>query len=180
MSNGSANERITVGQIVGVFGVKGWVKVKSFTEPEENIVEYEPWWLRTKHGLKQVEVDEFVMRPQGLIVHIKGCDDRDAAEQLAKSKIDVEQALLPSLDEGDFYWHQLIGLKVVSEHNGARYDFGTVSKMLETGANDVLVVKGGDDSLDDKERLIPYVPDLYVKDIDLEQQQILVEWDPDF
>ena len=180
-------ERILVGQVVGVFGIKGWVKIKSFTQPEENIVNYRPWWLKTKHGLKCFEPDEYKLRSQGLIVHFKDYDNREATDSLIKAKIEIEQKLLPQLGVGDYYWHQLIGLSVISVHPSALsgsvesgYILGRVSKMLETGANDVLVVQGDEASLDLKERLIPYVPDQYVIDIDIDLGVIRVNWDPEF
>lgn len=174
------NDRIALGYLVGVFGVKGWLKVKSNTEPAENIINYLPWWLKTPHGLKKVEVDDYKLRPQGLIVHIKGCDDRDEAVALGKAVIEVDKSLLPTLDGGDYYWHQLLGLEVVSLYEGGRRVLGVVKDLLETGANDVLVVGPSDNSIDDKERLVPYLPGQFVLAIDLAASLIEVDWDPDF
>jgi len=171
---------ISVGRITGVFGVKGWVKVKSSTEPAEQILQYSPWWLKTRHGVKPVEIDDHQQHNTGLVVHIKGVDDRDEAAAYTLVDIAVERSQLPELDTGDYYWHQLIGLSVISEYQGAEYTLGVVDKLLETGANDVLVVKANDASMDDRERLVPYVPDVYVKAIDLEAGSIRVEWDPEF
>ena len=179
MTNKATN-LITVGRITGVFGIKGWLKVKSWTEPEEQIVEYSPWWLKTRHGVKDVEIEEFNLRPQGLIVRIKGIDDRNAAEELGRVDVAIEKSQLATLDDGDYYWHQLEGLNVVSQFAGKEYRLGQVASIMETGANDVLVVKPGDQSMDDKERLIPYVPDIYVKQVDVAEHTITVEWDPDF
>lgn len=168
---------IDVGQLAGVFGVKGWIKVKSSTEPKENILQYSPWWLKTRHGVKPFEVDEYNVRSDDLIVHFKGVDDRDEVAQYTLVNIAVERDQLPELEAGDYYWHQLIGLKVISQYEGQSYEFGHVKKLIETGANDVLVVKaeGGNE-----ERLIPYVLEQFVKHVDLEAGEILVEWDPEF
>ena len=171
---------ITVGRITGVFGIKGWLKVKSWTEPEEQIVNYSPWWLKTRHGVKKIEIDEYLFRPQGLVIHIKDVDDRNLAEELVRVDIAVERQQLPELTKGEYYWHQLQGLKVVSKFEGQEYAFGCVENLLETGANDVLVVKPDDDSMDDKERLVPYVPEVYVLNVNLEDGLIEVNWDPDF
>lgn len=171
---------ITVGRITGVFGIKGWLKVKSWTEPEEQILNYSPWWLKTRHGVKTVEIDDYLLRPQGLVVHIKGMDDRNLAEDLGKVDVAVDKQQFPELADGEFYWFQLQGLQVHCQFQGATHLLGEVEELLETGANDVLVVKPTEASLDDKERLIPYVPDIYVKDVDIENGTILVEWDPDF
>ncbi len=180
--------RIAVGQLVGVFGIKGWLKVKSNTEPAENIIDYKPWHLKTQHGLKEVEVDEYAFRPQGLMVHIKGCDDRDQAAALGKATIVVDKSLLPELDAQEFYWHQLIGLKVITVFSGDTSEssatqaqcLGSVKSLLATGANDVLVVEATQESIDDRERLLPYVFDEFVLAVDLEAGEIRVNWDPEF
>jgi len=185
--------RIVVGHLVGVYGVKGWLKVKSFTEPEDNILRYQPWYLRLAAGSTVFDIEDVMYRPKGLLVKLKAIDDRDQAAALGKAQIEVDAALLPKLVEGEYYWSQLIGLQVVSEYEGATYVLGRVREMLETGANDVLVVVGsGADlpgelaspgrmvSIDAKERLIPYLPGEFVKQVDLAAGVILVEWDPEF
>ena len=178
--SGSRSNLVTVGEIVGVFGVKGWVKVKSFTQPEANILDYAPWWLKTRHGVKAVEIDEPMQRSQGLVVHIVGLDDRDQAAELRGVKIAIERDQLPALGDGEYYWDQLIGLSVISCYGGREQNLGYVENLLETGANDVLVIKANDSSIDDRERLVPYLPDSVVHRIDIEQGLIFVDWDPDF
>lgn len=173
-------ERVAVGKIAGVFGIKGWVKIKSDTEPEENIVCYSPWFVCTQHGIKTFEVDAHTMRPQGLVVHLVGIDNRDQAEELGRARIEVEKSLLPELPTGDYYWHELLGLRVVTVSENAQLDLGRIERIMETGANDVLVVKGDERSVDDKERLIPYVPGEFVHTIDLQSGQMIVDWDPEF
>ena len=91
--------------------------------------------------------------------------------------IAIESSLLPALGEGDFYWSQLEKLEVLTE-SGVK--LGKVSHLIATGANDVLVVKGQEGSVDRKERLIPYLPDQVIKDINLEEGTIRVDWDPEF
>jgi 16S rRNA processing protein RimM len=171
---------INVGRITTVFGVKGWLKIHSATQPMDNICHYSPWWLKTRHGVKQVEIDDFKPHGQNMVVHIKGVDDRDEAKEWCQVDIAVERDQIPDLETGDFYWFQLQGLKVVSIYDGQEVILGKVSHLLETGANDVLVVKGDIDSLDEVERLIPYVPEQYIKDVDLDNQTIKVDWDPEF
>lgn len=179
-SSKSRSNLVNVGRITTVFGVKGWLKVHSDTQPRENICSYNPWWLKTRHGVKAVEVDDYKLHGEGLVVHLKGLDDRDEAREFCQIDVAIERQQMPQLDAGEYYWHQLIGLNVVTVFGGVEVDLGTVSRLLETGANDVLVVKGNEQSLDQTERLIPYVPDLYVLDVDLEQEQIRVDWDPEF
>lgn len=178
MSANSSN-LVNVGRITAVFGIKGWVKVHSYTEPQDNLFSYHPWWIKTKHGVKQVEIDE--ARPHGdaYVAHIKGVDDRDLAASYTACDIAVERALLPNLDEGEYYWHQLEGLAVYTSVGGEQR-LGVVSKMMETGANDVLVVQGDAQSIDQRERLVPYVPGQFVVSVDLQAGRILVDWDPEF
>lgn len=176
-------DRVAVGRVVGVFGIKGWLKVKSETEPAENIINYSPWYLKTPHGLKVLEVDDYAFRPQGLVVHFKGFDDRDQSLALGKAVVEIEKDQLPELESDDYYWHQLIGLQVLSQFDGqeaAPVLLGEVKSLMETGANDVLVVAPCEGSLDAKERLVPYVPGQFVVEVSLERKQILVDWDPDF
>jgi|SRR5690554_3224511 len=171
---------LVVGQLAGVFGVKGWIKVRSFTQPEENILNYGSWRLKLATGLRAVEVDAYKVRPQGLVVHFKGIDDRDVAALLGRAEIEVDKAELPELPAGEYYWHQLIGLKVITQVGGTELLLGRIAEMMETGANDVMVVRPMEGSLDDRERLIPYVPDLYLVGVDLTSGEVRVDWDPEF
>lgn len=167
---------VIVGRITTVHGIKGWVKVHSFTQPEGNIVGYQPWWLKTTDGWQLIEIDQHRDTAKGMMVHLVGVDDRDKARQYCQRDIAVERTNLPALESGEYYWHQLQGLTVVTTE-GVR--LGQVSSMMETGANDVLVVQGDADSLDQQERLIPYV-EQFVLGIDLDAREIKVDWDPDF
>ena len=171
---------VNVGRITAVFGIKGWVKVHSYTEPQENLFEYHPWWIKTAHGVKKVEIDD--VRPHGdaFVAHIVGVDDRDKAMEFTAVDIAIERDLMPELDDGEYYWDQLEGLAVYTQFAGARQRLGIVSKLFETGANDVLVVVGDAGSIDQKERLVPYVPGQFVLSVDLSAGEILVDWDPEF
>lgn len=174
---------LAVGQVVGVFGVKGWLKIKSFTQPEENLFQYKPWFLSRQSDGSQaqaVHVDGYESRPQGFVAHLHGLDDRDEAAGHVSQTIFVPSACLPSLQEGDYYWHQLVGLTVYSIYAGQRRCLGRVSGFLETGANDVMVVEGHGEAIDRRERLIPYVPGQYVTQVDLPAGEVLVDWDPEF
>lgn len=179
MSTKSSN-LVNVGRITAVFGIKGWVKVHSYTEPQENLFEYHPWWLKTPHGVKKVEIDD--ARPHGdaFVAHIIGVDDRDLAMEYTAVDIAIERELMPELDDGEYYWSQLEGLAVYTQFSDARERLGVVSKLFETGANDVLVVTADADSIDQRERLVPYVPGQFVVSVDLTAGEILVDWDPEF
>jgi 16S rRNA processing protein RimM len=171
---------VNIGRLTAVYGIKGWLKVHSYTEPAENLFEYHPWLLKTRHGVKQVEIDE--ARPHGdaFVVHIVGIDDRDEAAAYTAVDIAVERDLLPELDSGEYYWSQLEGLVVITQYEGVEKRLGKVSKLFETGANDVLVVAPDDQSIDQRERLIPYVPEQFVLSVNLDLGEIRVDWDPEF
>lgn len=171
---------IDVGKISSPHGIKGWVKIHSQTEPAANLFNYQPWYLKTKHGVKPVELIEWRAQGKGFVARLKGIEDRNQAEILCPVSIAIEKSLLPELEEGDYYWHQLQGCRVVSIYNGSEADLGLVKKILPTGANDVLVVLGDENSIDQSERLVPYVLGQFVTSIDLEQKIIAVDWDPEF
>jgi 16S rRNA processing protein RimM len=183
MSEPGANA-LTVGKITGPYGVKGWVKIHSFTDPEENLFRFGAWQLERRGSLETVEFDEWKRHGKGMVAHIAGVDDRTLAESFKGLQIVVEANSLPSLEEGDFYWHQLQGLQVwgreprstTDEPERDRVLLGTVDYLIETGANDVLVVKASENSIDDRERLIPYLPGDVVSRVSLEQGVVEVEW----
>lgn len=180
----SANKRanapgqpLIVGRITSVYGVKGWVKLYSHTEPMQGIFDYSHWWLKGPQGWQVVELDQGRLQGRGLVASIKGFADRDQVKILCGQDIYIDADELPQLDEGEYYWSQLIGLKVITNEGVL---LGKVDQLMETGANDVLVVRACEGSLDREERLIPYVPDLYVTGVDLVEQTMIVNWDPDF
>jgi len=162
---------IALGSINGVYGVKGWVKVYSFTSPIENILNYKTWQLSKNNQNKVVRVSDGKKHGKGIIAKLDGYDDRDDVAILLKSEIKIARDLLPVLPQGEYYWSDLAGLTVI---NTMDVDFGKVDYVMETGANDVLVVKG------DRERLIPFVQEIYIKNVDLTEGRILVDWPEDF
>jgi 16S rRNA processing protein RimM len=160
-----------VGRISGLFGVKGWIKIFSYTDPRENIVHYNPWLIKTENGWREVKVDQGQRHGKGVIAKLESCDDRDAASKLIGSDIALRKEQLPTLEKDEYYWTDLEGLKVITIEG---QELGQVDHLIETGANDVLVVKG------DRERLIPYIREQVVTRIDLENGIIEVDWDPEF
>ncbi len=163
------NEFVRVGQVTSAHGVRGWIKVRSDTEPPEAILNYQPWLLGP--GRTAVNVSEASERGGALLVLLDGVSDRSGAESLAGTEIAVLRRQFPDLPPGRYYWADLVGCEVVSV-NGE--PFGQIAEMVETGANDVMRVRG------DRERLIPFVTDRYVQSVDLEAGRIVVDWDPDF
>ena len=161
---------VTLGKIVGVFGVKGWVKVFSETRPREQIFKYSPWLLVLNGDEFEVEVLEGRQQGKGLIASLKGYTDCEDARKLVGSEILVSQESLPKTGKNEYYWSQLTGLNVV---NLQGIELGKVVNLFETGANDVLVVKG------EKERLIPFT-EFAVIEGEMDSNNIVVDWDEDF
>ena len=169
--------RVILGKIVSVHGLRGAVKVYSHTDPLDNVLGYAQWSL--SRGSEQRTVSVLGGRLQGrvLIVELKGVDDRDKAEALVNFEISVEAGSLPELEEGEYYWYQLEGLQVINLEGQL---FGKVDHLLETGSNDVMVVKPCEGSIDKRERVLPYLPGQFVVNIDLDKATIQVDWDSEF
>lgn len=169
---GGDNPRlIEAGKVIGAFGVRGWIKIYSYTAVPGNILRYLPWALDVR-GLKTpVELVESALHSSVVVARLKGFDDRAQAETLKNARIYIPRNVFPELADGSFYWDDLIGLSVSTI---AGHQLGRVSRLMETGANDVMVVKG------DRERLIPFVMGAYVKAVDTVGGAITVDWDPDF
>ncbi|KPK40714.1 MAG: ribosome maturation factor RimM [Gammaproteobacteria bacterium SG8_47] len=173
MPEGS-DDLVTLGRVVGVFGVRGWVKVKSYTEPKANILKYSPWYLRRNGDVEVVELAGGQRHGGMVIAQFAGCDQREETARWVGAEIAVRRAQLPSLPAGQHYWSDLVGLQVETLDG---VSLGTVDHMLETGANDVLVVR---DSQAKTERLIPYVVGAIVMEVDLQRRLIRVDWPADF
>jgi 16S rRNA processing protein RimM len=167
-----ASRLVIIGRIAGVYGVRGWVKVLSALEPPEAILDYPTWQVGSSASQWQpMALIEGRRHGKGVLAHLASCDDRDVARGLVGAEIALARDEMPDPGLNRFYWADLEGLTV---RTVAGVELGIVDHLLETGANDVLVVKG------DRERLIPYVWDTVVTKVDLEQGVILVDWDPEF
>jgi 16S rRNA processing protein RimM len=162
---------VILGRIAGLYGVRGWVKVLSHTEPRANILDYPQWLLGAPGGWVACAVAEGRAHGKGIVARLQGCEDRDAAARLVGQEIAVAEGALPELAPGEFYWSQLIGLEVV---NLAGQSLGRVRALIETGAKDVLVVEG------ERERLIPYVRGTVIHEVAPAGGVIRVDWDADF
>jgi len=168
---------VVLGKVSSVYGVKGWVKVYSFTEPMDRILEYGNWTLRQGQNLTLIEVDKGRSHGNGMVAHFKGVDDRAIANKYTGSDICVPRDRLPELSKGEYYWYELEGLAVVTTNDVI---LGKVDYMMSAGAgNDVLVIKGDSASIDRRERLVPYI-DQFVLDVDLDLGRVVVDWDPEF
>ncbi|HEX7965854.1 MAG TPA: ribosome maturation factor RimM [Gammaproteobacteria bacterium] len=164
-------KRIVIGKVGGPFGVKGWIKLLSWTEPREEIAGYSPWQLKQGEGWKEWKVAEFRPHGKGLAAKLVGLDDRDQAAALMGADIAVWRDQLGEPAPGQYYWADLVGLEVKTTEGRS---FGKVDGLMATGANDVLVVKG------ERERLIPFIQGQVIQGVDLGAGTITVDWDPDF
>lgn len=166
--------RVLLGRIVGVYGLRGEVKIESFTEPRLRIFDYQPWLLERAPGEVE-EIDKVQGRAQGkgVIATLTGVDNCDKAAALIGAQIFIPRAALPVADEGEFYRADLEGLDVV---NVQGVSLGRVSHLFDTGVHPVLVTR----EENGREHLIPFVPDMYVQAVDLNARRIVVDWDEDF
>ncbi len=162
---------VPVGRVSGAYGIKGWLRVRSATEPREQILAYAPWHVRLGAAWVTREIQAGRARGDEVLVKVVGVDDRASAERYLGADVAVSRCQLPALDADEYYWCDLIGLEVV---DGRGHCLGRVERLMETGANDVLVVTG------ERERLIPFVMQQVVLDVDTRQGRIIVDWDPDF
>jgi len=159
-----------LGRISGVYGVRGWVKVFSFTQERAGILDYPLWHLGSEH--RPFRVLEGRLHSGGVIAHLEGVADRDLALALVGQDVAVPATALPELPAGEYYWFQLQGLRVVNLGDEV---LGTVAGLLETGANDVLVVRDAGGT----EILIPWDAQA-AAGVDLEQGRIRVDWQRDW
>jgi 16S rRNA processing protein RimM len=165
------DELLVMGQIASPFGVKGWVRVNTYTAMADNLLDYSPWYLNVQGGWQLTEPVAGRPHGKGLVVQLKDCHDRDAAAALTGTDIGVYRSQLPPAGADEYYWSDLIGLQVVTREGQV---LGVVDHLFETGANDVLVVKG------EQEYLVPFIKEQVVESVDLESRIIRVDWDPDF
>ena len=167
-----------VGKLGSTYGIRGWLRIYSSTEYAESIFDYQPWFLKIKGQWQPTELESWKHHNHELIAKLKNVNDRETAQSLANVEIGVDLSVFPQLEEGDYYWHDLIGCNVV---NLEGYAMGTVTEMMETGSNDVLVVRANSkDAFGKQERLIPFLYEQVVKRVDLTTKIIEVDWDAGF
>ena len=162
---------LIVGRISGVYGVQGWLKITSYTRPKENIFTYSPWLIHVNNVWQEICVEESQQRGQRLMVKMFGIDSPEEARGYNQCDLAVTHEQLLPLQEGKYYWHDLIGLEVLNQDEIC---LGTIREIAETGANDVLVIKG--DGEDKARILIPLVMNVYVKQVDMIAKTMHVDW----
>jgi 16S rRNA processing protein RimM len=158
------------GKINGLFGVRGWVKIFSYTEPRENILSYQPWYVQIDGKWSTVEIISGRVQGKTIVAQIKDVDNTDKAEQIIGVDIYVEKSQLPELKDGAHYWDDLIGLEVI---NTASIHLGVVENLVDTGSNHVLIVNGN------TEHWVPYI-EPYLISVDIDKKRIIVDWDENF
>jgi 16S rRNA processing protein RimM len=162
-------EYIIVGKIGATYGIKGWLKIVSFTETSNGIADYNPWYLEDVKGWKPIKVTETRPHGKGLVAKIDGFDTPEVARGLTGKTIAIKRSQLIALESNEFYWADLHGLTVINQHDEV---LGKIIYIIETGSNDVLVVKGSEGDI-----AIPYLFGETVLSVDLEQQIMKVDWD---
>ncbi len=165
------NEHLIVGKIGAPYGVKGWVKIFSINRSPESLLEYETWYVESQNGWEILEISERKRHDGHVIAHIAGIDDREIAKQFTNKQISILPTQLPKAEKNEFYWLDLEGLKVITKDGE---ELGQIDNMMETGANDVMIVVGN------KKRLIPFVLNKTVLSVDLKKKEIIVDWDPSY
>ena len=162
---------VGIGRVAGVFGVRGWVKLRSYTVPPDGLLDFRSVRIGSEGRWRSATLAESRLHGRGMVGRFEGCEDRDAAAKLVGCEIAVARSQLPPTGPEEVYWVDLVGLAVENE---AGETLGRIERLIETGAHDVLVVQG------DRERLIPYVRGAVVKDVDLARGRVLVSWEADY
>jgi 16S rRNA processing protein RimM len=165
-----AENLVIMGRIVAPYGVQGWVKVLPDTEALDGLLDYQTWQIGKDDDWKSIELKSGKLHNDVLVVKLEGINDRDAAFACKGLQVAVPRDLLPELDDSEYYWSDLIGLAVKNQQG---VEFGQIVDVFETGANDVIVVKG------EIERLIPFAEQTIIE-VDIKQQTMLVDWDKDY
>jgi len=162
---------VIMGKIVAAQGILGWVKVQTYTEYLDSLLDYDTWYVGNEQAWRPLQVLEADVHGKVLVAKLEGIADRTAAEKYKGQLIAVPRAELPEREEGEYYWSDLVGMSV---ENLAGEKFGTVDSLLETGANDVLVIKG-----ERGETLIPFIGAV-IQQVDLKKKTIRVDWFADY
>ncbi|MGH8672607.1 MAG: ribosome maturation factor RimM [Burkholderiales bacterium] len=170
MPEQAADSMVVMGRVAAPFAVAGWIKIRPYTQAPDTLLQHPVWWLGEEGAWQQREVVESAIHGAYIVARVRGCDDRDSAQRLAGSKVALPRTALPAPGDDEYYWADLLGLKVVSTQAQV---LGEVKEVFDTGSNDVLRVVG------ERERLIPFTKQVIV-DVDMDARLLRVEWDADF
>ena len=172
------DEYILLGKISGVHGIKGWVKVFSYTSPRVKITEYSQWYVKGKkdQSWKTQKLIEGKEQGKNIIAKLDNINYRDEAEALVGTEIAIHKDQLEVLAENEYFWRDLIGLSVVTVEGEK---LGNIDWLFDTGSNDVIIIKDTE-GVEVKEHLLPFVFGDVIKSVDLETSVMVVDWDAEF
>ena len=165
------SNHVVLGCFASAYGVRGWVRVNSYTTPKENLLNYPVWQTKHDKQIESIKISRSKFHSNQLIIKIDGCDDRETAKTYTNCPIMINRTELPTLPENEYYWTDLIGLSVITKEG---INLGRVDSLIETGSNDVLIVID-----EEQERLLPYTNQVIIS-INLADKIMVVDWDPDF
>jgi len=163
------DKKIYLGKITGVHGIKGWLKIQSFSSPPENILNYPSWIINNQGEEELYSIEQGRKQNNKIVVKLEKIDDRNTAESLINSKIQIQRSDLPKLSNENYYWSDLVGLSVLSSEEKV---IGKIESLIETGANDVMVII----TLKDERILIPFVMHEIIKEVNVELNYIKIDW----
>lgn len=164
-------KKVITGRLARPYGIRGWIKVLSFTDPIQNLLTYKNWYIQHQHTWQNFSLSTGRIQGSFLVVKLEGLNNPEAVKQYTNDLIAVERSTFPPLKENEYYWADLIGMQIVTIDG---VPLGRVKSLLETGSNDVLII-----SNQGHEHLIPYLSHV-VKSVDIKNKIITVEWDANF
>jgi len=161
---------VTMGRIVAPYGIKGWIKIQPFTQQQQGLLDYPQWQVGQDGEWRLRTVELAKVHGATVVAKLEGIADREQAAALQGMRIAVSRGDFPEPAANEFYWADLVGLNVVNADGVA---LGSVTRVFETGANDVLVVEG------ERERLLPFIAPV-IRQVDISGGMIIVDWDADY
>ena len=164
------DKTINIGKVIGLHGVKGWLKILSFSSPPENIFNYKSLIISNKYINQIFHIEDSRKQGKKILIKLDNIDDRTSAESLEESDIYIQRSDLPQLSEDTYYWEDLLGFNVFNQNN---IKIGNVDSFIETGSNDVLIVK----TTKNKNILIPFIMNKSIKVVNIESHYITVDWE---
>ncbi|MBT3993940.1 MAG: ribosome maturation factor RimM [Gammaproteobacteria bacterium] len=164
------DKTINIGKVIGLHGVKGWLKILSFSSPPENIFNYKSLIISNKYINQIFHIEDSRKQGKKILIKLDNIDDRTSAESLKESDIYIQRSDLPHLSEDTYYWEDLLGFNVFNQNN---IKIGNVDSFIETGSNDVLIVK----TTKNKNILIPFIMNKSIKVVNIESHYITVDWE---
>jgi len=164
-----SGKKILVGKISNPHGIKGWIKVISFTDPIENILSYKKWTISDNETEKTYCLEDSRIQGNKIVIKLEGVNNRDDADLLKNLQIEINRSDLPKLEENSYYWEDLVDFNVIDIKG---MHVGKVDSLFRTGSNDVLVIIN-----ETKQRLlVPFIMEEVIKYVDLDKELISIDW----